>query len=83
MEPFLSTGMRGRGFNWSSFQPNLKIEMTHRTRRYYGVRILSGYRLPMLLWLRSYVYVEDVDTTYKRAIQAGATSVREPANQAG
>ena len=28
-----------------------------------------------------YVYVEDVDTTYKRAIQAGATSVREPANQ--
>ena len=28
-----------------------------------------------------YVYVEDVDSTYKRAIQAGATSVREPANQ--
>ena len=28
-----------------------------------------------------YVYVDDVDTTYKRAIQAGATSVREPTNQ--
>jgi PhnB protein len=28
-----------------------------------------------------YVYVDDVDTTYKRAIQAGATSVREPSNQ--
>jgi uncharacterized glyoxalase superfamily protein PhnB len=28
-----------------------------------------------------YVYVEDVDSTYKRAIQAGATSVKEPANQ--
>jgi len=28
-----------------------------------------------------YVYVEDVDTTYQRAIQAGATSVREPSNQ--
>jgi PhnB protein len=25
-----------------------------------------------------YVYVKDVDATYKRAIQAGATSVREP-----
>jgi uncharacterized glyoxalase superfamily protein PhnB len=28
-----------------------------------------------------YVYVDDVDTTYKRAVQAGATSVREPTNQ--
>ena len=28
-----------------------------------------------------YVYVEDVDATYKRAIQAGGTSVREPSNQ--
>ena len=28
-----------------------------------------------------YVYVEDVDTTYQRAIQAGAISVREPSNQ--
>jgi PhnB protein len=28
-----------------------------------------------------YVYVPDVDTTYKRAIEAGATSIMEPANQ--
>lgn len=28
-----------------------------------------------------YLYVDDVDTVYKRALQAGATSVREPANQ--
>jgi PhnB protein len=28
-----------------------------------------------------YVYVKDVDSAYKRAIQAGATSVQEPANQ--
>ena len=28
-----------------------------------------------------YVYVNDVDTTYKRALQAGGTSVKEPADQ--
>ena len=28
-----------------------------------------------------YLYVPDVDATYKRALQAGATSVMEPANQ--
>ena len=28
-----------------------------------------------------YLYVEDVDAVYQRAIQAGATSVREPSNQ--
>ena len=28
-----------------------------------------------------YLYVEDVDAVYKRALEAGATSVREPANQ--
>jgi PhnB protein len=28
-----------------------------------------------------YVYVPDVDATYRRAITAGATSVREPADQ--
>jgi PhnB protein len=28
-----------------------------------------------------YLYVNDVDATYKRAIQAGATSQMEPANQ--
>lgn len=28
-----------------------------------------------------YLYVDDVDTLYKRALQAGATSVMEPANQ--
>jgi len=28
-----------------------------------------------------YVYVKDADATYSRAIQAGGTSLREPANQ--
>ncbi|MBZ5496966.1 MAG: VOC family protein [Acidobacteriia bacterium] len=28
-----------------------------------------------------YVYVDDVDAVYRRALQAGATSLREPANQ--
>jgi PhnB protein len=28
-----------------------------------------------------YLYVEDVDAVYKRALQAGGTSVREPADQ--
>ncbi len=28
-----------------------------------------------------YLYVNDTDATYKRAVQAGATSVMEPANQ--
>lgn len=28
-----------------------------------------------------YLYVEDADTVYRRAIEAGATSVNEPANQ--
>ncbi|MCI0416027.1 VOC family protein [bacterium] len=28
-----------------------------------------------------YVYVSDVDATYKRALKAGATSVKEPADQ--
>jgi uncharacterized glyoxalase superfamily protein PhnB len=28
-----------------------------------------------------YVYVEDVDAAYQRALQAGATSLMEPANQ--
>lgn len=28
-----------------------------------------------------YLYLHDVDTAYRRAIQAGATSVQEPANQ--
>jgi PhnB protein len=28
-----------------------------------------------------YLYVEDIDAVYQRAIQAGATSVKEPANQ--
>ncbi|HZY94181.1 MAG TPA: VOC family protein [Candidatus Bathyarchaeia archaeon] len=30
-------------------------------------------------WL--YLYLDDVDATYKRALQAGATSVNEPKNQ--
>ena len=28
-----------------------------------------------------YLYVEDVDTIYRRALQAGATSIAEPADQ--
>lgn len=28
-----------------------------------------------------YVYVDDIDAAYKRALEAGATSVREPKNQ--
>jgi PhnB protein len=28
-----------------------------------------------------HVYIEDVDAAYRRAIQAGATSLREPSNQ--
>ena len=28
-----------------------------------------------------YLYVEDIDAVYKRAVQAGATSVKEPENQ--
>jgi uncharacterized glyoxalase superfamily protein PhnB len=28
-----------------------------------------------------YVYVDNIDVTYKRALEAGATSVREPKNQ--
>ena len=33
--------------------------------------------IPALL----YLYVEDVDAAYKRAIEAGATSLREPEDQ--
>jgi PhnB protein len=29
----------------------------------------------------TYLYVEDADAVYKRAVQAGATSVKEPENQ--
>lgn len=28
-----------------------------------------------------YLYVNDTDTTYRRALQAGATSLMEPADQ--
>jgi PhnB protein len=28
-----------------------------------------------------YLYVEDIDAVYQRAVQAGATSIKEPANQ--
>ena len=38
---------------------------------------LGGSRPPVIIHL----YVEDVDTVYQRALQAGATSLREPADQ--
>ena len=36
----------------------------------------TGIRSPMTAFL--YVYVSDIDTTYQRAIQAGARSLEEP-----
>lgn len=36
-------------------------------------------RKPVEMWL--YVYVRDTDATYRRALEAGATSVMEPADQ--
>jgi uncharacterized glyoxalase superfamily protein PhnB len=36
-------------------------------------------RAPMPAFL--YVYVDDVDATYRRAVDAGATSIEEPADQ--
>lgn len=34
---------------------------------------------PMPAWL--YVYVEDTDATYQRALQSGATSISEPIHE--
>ena len=38
----------------------------------------AGVREPMPAFL--YVYVEDADGTYRRALQAGATSIEEPSD---
>lgn len=39
----------------------------------------SGKHKPLPAML--YLYVNDVDTTFKRALEAGATSIREPRNE--
>jgi PhnB protein len=38
----------------------------------------GGIRAPMAAFL--YVYVQDTDETYRRALQAGASSLEEPSN---
>ncbi len=46
-------------------------------------RVMMGEPMPGMDTMPAmlYLYVKDVDKTYKRALKAGATSVREPANQ--
>jgi PhnB protein len=41
----------------------------------------SGYFADSSMAAAIWIYVPDADATYKRALQAGATAVREPANQ--
>lgn len=42
-----------------------------------GGRTWNGEPMPAAI----YLYMNDVDAVYKRALQAGATSITEPANQ--
>jgi PhnB protein len=41
----------------------------------------SGYYADSSMAAAIWIYVPDVDTTYKRALQAGGKAVREPADQ--
>jgi len=46
-------------------------------------RIMLGEETPEWLEMpgRAYIYVKDADASYRQALQAGATSLREPADQ--
>jgi len=48
-----------------------------------SVMVLSAMKPPYKEAMRAsiYVYVEDVDATYKRALAAGATSLNEPVDK--
>src|SRR5262249_46255015 len=45
------------------------------------VLIGNGYYADPTMAAATWIYVKDVDTTYKNAVRAGAKALREPANQ--